>query len=60
MALDEGLLDWTLATGAAAIRFYAWDHPARTVGYFTRRPAGEREGEVEVVRRFTLLGTGMR
>ena len=53
MALDEGLLDWTLATGAAAIRFYAWDHPARTVGYFTRRPAGEQKGEVEAVRRFT-------
>ena len=53
MALDEGLLDWTLATGAAAIRFYAWDHPAKTVGYFTRRPAGEQKGEVEAVRRFT-------
>jgi len=53
MALDESLLDWSRETGVAAIRFYAWDHPARTVGYFTPRNAFDFVSEDDVVRRFT-------
>jgi lipoyl(octanoyl) transferase len=53
MALDERLLEWTLSSGVAVIRFYAWDHPARTVGYFTRHPVGIGDGEMNLVRRFT-------
>jgi len=53
MALDERLLEWTLSSGVAVIRFYAWDHPARTVGYFTRHPVGIADGEMNLVRRFT-------
>jgi lipoate-protein ligase A len=54
MALDEALLDWTLATGSAAIRFYHWDHAARTLGYFTR-PTGSGDDGASggQVRRFT-------
>ncbi len=50
MALDETLFAWTAATGRAAARFYHWDRPALTVGYFQDPriplPAG-------AVRRFT-------
>lgn len=53
MALDESLLDWSRETGVAAIRFYAWDYPARTVGYFAQRNAFDAVGEDNVVRRFT-------
>lgn len=54
MALDEALLDWTLATGLAAIRLYHWDHAARTLGYFTRSlPAGQNGSDELPVRRFT-------
>jgi lipoate-protein ligase A len=54
MALDEAFLEWTLATGSAAIRFYHWDHVARTLGYFTRPAGSGDEGTLESpVRRFT-------
>jgi lipoate-protein ligase A len=54
MALDEALLEWTLATGSAAIRFYHWEHPVRTFGYFTRPVGSGNEGTIESpVRRFT-------
>ncbi len=53
MALDEALLGWTLASGAAAIRLYHWDHPACTFGYFDR--SGHRDDFTAPgpVRRFT-------
>lgn len=54
MALDEALLDWTLAKGSAAIRLYHWDHAARTLGYFTRPVSlGHNESFESPVRRFT-------
>lgn len=54
MALDEALLEWTLATGSAAIRVYHWDHAARTLGYFTRPTGRGGDGSPESpVRRFT-------
>jgi lipoyl(octanoyl) transferase len=54
MALDEALLEWSLATGSAAIRFYHWDHAARTLGYFTRPTAPSAGKPLESpVRRFT-------
>jgi lipoyl(octanoyl) transferase len=36
MALDEALFHWSVSTGHAAARFYHWDRPAVTVGYFHR------------------------
>lgn len=53
MALDEALFEWSCTTGRAAARFYHWDHPARTCGYFDRRdPTGPGSAE-PTVRRFT-------
>jgi len=36
MALDEALFLWSVETGVAAARFYHWDRPALTTGYFHR------------------------
>lgn len=36
MALDHALFDRTRETGVAIARFYQWDSPATTVGYFHR------------------------
>ncbi len=49
MALDEALFEWSAAQGVPAVRFYHWDRPAFTVGYFHRGPLPHREA----VRRFT-------
>jgi lipoate-protein ligase A len=54
MALDEALLEWSLVTGSAAIRFYHWDQAARTLGYFTRPTVPSDDGSRESpVRRYT-------
>ncbi|MEM9282702.1 MAG: hypothetical protein AAGA96_12815 [Verrucomicrobiota bacterium] len=52
MALDQAIFDHTSRSGEAVIRFYHWDHPAITVGYF-RRPSAEKSIPGGVVRRFT-------
>ena len=54
MALDEALFEFTLATGKATARFYTWDHPARTRGYFSSATEYETNDRVSPpVRRFT-------
>lgn len=34
MAVDEALLEWAEQTGACALRFYCWDRPTLSLGYF--------------------------
>lgn len=53
MALDEALFHWSVSTGLAAARFYHWDAPAVTVGYFQRPGAADRPLPAGAVRRFT-------
>jgi lipoate-protein ligase A len=50
MALDEALFLWSCRSGNAAARFYHWNHPAVTVGYFGHRPETTAD---PVVRRYT-------
>jgi lipoate-protein ligase A len=40
MAADEALLDHAAATGRPALRFYTWDPPTLSLGYF--QPAADR------------------
>lgn len=51
MAIDEALLARAIDTGRACARFYHWDHPARTIGYFSR--AGDVEDGIDFARRLT-------
>ncbi len=53
MAVDEALFHWSASTGRAAARFYHWDAPAVTVGYFHRRGTDHLSLPAEAVRRFT-------
>jgi len=53
MALDEALFHWSATTGLAAARFYHWESPAVTVGYFHRPGPGDLSLPVGTVRRFT-------
>lgn len=53
MALDEALFHWSVSTGLAAARFYHWEAPAVTVGYFQRPGADARPLPAGAVRRFT-------
>ncbi len=50
MALDEALFLWSSRNGNAAARFYHWDHPALTIGYFG---TGLPDSSVPIVRRYT-------
>lgn len=50
MALDEALFLWTCRSGSAAARFYHWDRPALTLGYFAEASAPGTPG---AVRRYT-------
>lgn len=54
MALDEALFNWSAGEGRAVARFYHWDAPAVTAGYFHRSPttAGDPSAPVPT-RRFT-------
>jgi len=55
MALDEALFHWSVSTCLAAARFYHWDRPAVTVGYF-HRPGPDHlslPARAGTVRRFT-------
>lgn len=54
MALDEAVFRWTLEGGEAAARFYQWDRPAKTRGYFQRdTEARDATREADPVRRYT-------
>lgn len=53
MALDEALFHWSTTTGTAAARFYHWESPAVTVGYFHRATPGDLPLPDDTVRRFT-------
>src|SRR5437763_13399975 len=51
MAADEALLDHAAATGRPALRFYAWDPPTLSLGYF--QSAADRQPGLPYVRRPT-------
>jgi lipoate-protein ligase A len=51
MAADETLLERVIATGRPALRFYTWDQPTLSLGYF--QPFAERLAGLPVVRRQT-------
>lgn len=53
MALDEALFHWSAGTGLAAARFYHWETPALTVGYFHRTEPGDPPLPDGTVRRYT-------
>ena len=59
MAVDEYLVNSQLAKGAGPIlRFYSWDEPSITLGYFQKiedavRKFGAREKNIPVVRRIS-------
>src|SRR5947199_97360 len=40
MAADDALLEGTATSGRPALRFYAWDPPTLSLGYF--QPAADR------------------
>lgn len=52
MALDHALLDHSILKGDAIARFYAWNAPAVTVGYFHQIGKTETES-ISPVRRYT-------
>lgn len=52
MALDEALFERARCSGIAMARFYTWDAPAVTAGYF-ESPAEDPDKEVKTVRRLT-------
>ncbi len=55
MAIDEALLE--IATGPV-IRFYKWDHPALSFGYFGKldfSPSPQKEFMLRSIRRFATL-----
>jgi len=56
MAVDELLLDWSAETGRSAWRFYQWEEPTLSLGYF--QPEADRRSHYAsarcpVVRRLT-------
>jgi len=56
MAVDEVLLDWSAETGGCAWRFYQWEEPTLSLGYF--QPEADRRSHhasasCPVVRRLT-------
>lgn len=36
MAFDEALLEWSVSTGKSVLRFYGWNPPTLSLGYFQR------------------------
>ncbi|MDF1739399.1 MAG: hypothetical protein P1U86_09590 [Verrucomicrobiales bacterium] len=56
MALDHALLDHAIIEGKAFARFYRWNTPAVTVGYFHEMESAVQEAPVPV-RRYTGGGT---
>ncbi|HIQ23119.1 MAG TPA: lipoate--protein ligase family protein [Planctomycetes bacterium] len=56
MAVDEVLFDWTGQTGRACLRFYRWDQPTLSLGYFQTyelRRGHQPSAGCPVVRRLT-------
>ena len=56
MAVDEALLQWAGTGSGAALRFYQWDEPTLSLGYFQRyeaRGAHPSVFDLPVVRRTT-------
>lgn len=53
MALDEALFHWSARTGLAAARFYHWETPVLTLGYFHRAEPGDPPLPEGTVRRYT-------
>jgi lipoate-protein ligase A len=56
MALDEALLHRAAGSGTATLRFYEWDEPTLSLGYFQRyaeRASHGASGDCAVVRRAT-------
>src|SRR5262249_35711609 len=51
VADDEALLESAAATGRPALRFYTWDPPTLSLGYF--QPFADRLPGLPVVRRMT-------
>ncbi len=54
MAVDEVLLDWTARAGRCCLRFYQWDPPTLSLGYFqlpADRSVHGASAECELVRR---------
>lgn len=51
MALDEALMNLSLETGSALLRWYTWNAPARTIGYGD--PAAMADGPLPWTRRCT-------
>src|SRR5438270_929564 len=51
MAADEVLLEHSIATGRPALRFYTWDSPTLSLGYFQK--FADRLRGLPVVRRQT-------
>ncbi len=52
MALDHALLEHSIREGAAIARFYAWNAPAITVGYFHKEKEGAQK-DTDTIRRYT-------
>lgn len=50
--MDQAIFDHTLQSGSACARFYAWNEPAITVGYFHEFKALE-QASPKPIRRFT-------
>lgn len=53
MALDQALFERTVSSGIATARFYNWDGPAQTVGYFHQFDEGGADESTQSVRRYT-------
>jgi lipoate-protein ligase A len=51
MAADEAMLEQAIATSRPALRFYTWDPPTLSLGYF--QPFANRLAGLPVVRRIT-------
>ncbi|HYW79643.1 MAG TPA: biotin/lipoate A/B protein ligase family protein [Thermoguttaceae bacterium] len=62
MAVDEVLLDWSAAEGACCWRFYQWEEPTLSLGYFqdyADRWQHAASRDCPIVRRLTGGGTLM-
>ncbi|MEE8450552.1 MAG: hypothetical protein V3R99_01520 [Thermoguttaceae bacterium] len=60
MAVDEVLLDWSAAEGGCCWRFYRWEEPTLSLGYFqdyADRWQHEASRDCPIVRRLTGGGT---
>ena len=56
MALDEVLFTLSIKKNASFFRFYGWEKPCYSLGYF-QKPAGKKHHKYPLVRRMTGGGT---